>query len=64
MGWNGTHPTIGKSEARALLFPAPCKRCVYRFRVFQMTAYCHRCGVGKIHDAPRSVHRAHLLRWA
>ncbi len=34
MSWFGTHPAISKEEARQMLPPGACKRCVYYARCF------------------------------
>jgi len=49
MSWWGSHPVITNAEARALLPPNACKRCVYYARVNPTSArwlfdQCTRCG--------------------
>lgn len=54
MSWYGSHAIMTKADARALLPPRSCRRCVYLFRVMVMyprgwwlMGKCDRCGVDR-----------------
>jgi predicted Zn-ribbon and HTH transcriptional regulator len=49
MSWYGSHPKISIAEARALLPPGACKRCIYWMRVMVgqelRPTRCPRCNL-------------------
>lgn len=56
MSWNGTHPVIDRTKAKALLPLGACRWCVYKMQVFHARFIneaggvvffpkCDRCGV-------------------
>jgi predicted Zn-ribbon and HTH transcriptional regulator len=47
MTWNGSHPKMSRQEAKSLLPPGACKKCVYKVRIGLVDEpakfSCHRC---------------------